>query len=152
MKKRQNSPASTSCLGETSALTEGREPGDRKSLLVITAKASVTHSTGSKIFFVRTRGFARLGASSALRSTPTLTVELHPIAIDMSPAEAGSEFRRLSLPNLIHSTSKILHSRFPKPFPKAGKSKIFFDLGVGFFGWKLAGRRPAEFYTFKIQN
>ena len=44
------------------------------------AKASVTRVTGSNYFLF-------------VRGVPPDCVDLHPVAIDMSPAKAGSEFR-----------------------------------------------------------
>ena len=60
----------------------GREPGDGKALLIISARPSATRFTGSDIIFSLSRGFAR----------PAEAWRLHPVAIDMSPAKAGSEF------------------------------------------------------------
>ena len=104
-------PATATCLGVGLPETEGREPGDGKALLIISAKPSVTRFTGSDIVFTLSRGLGlRVSLSLACfrlracgryaetsrphRSRTMLAhVALHPIAIDMSPAEAGSEFR-----------------------------------------------------------
>ena len=75
----------TACHGE------GREPGDGKSLSINTAKASVTRSTGSRLFL-------------SVRGVPPDCVVLPPIAIDMSPAKAGYEFRSADASQMARQT------------------------------------------------
>ena len=50
-------------------------------------RVSATRSTGSDIILIQSRGYAR----------PAEAWRLHRLAIDMTPAEAGSEFRSLAL-------------------------------------------------------
>ena len=99
--------------------------------------------TGSKLFlFVRGVSPDWGGLRPLLRSTPTLTVELHPIAIDMSPAEAGSEFRRPRLPNSTHPTSKIQDST----------SSLLPGWAFLAGNWRAVGQRNFTHPTSKIKN